>query len=316
MKVLVVGGAGYIGGAVTDALLAGQIPFTVYDNLLYEPHYLKNVDFIRGDVRNADLLKKVLADYTHVIWLAAIVGDGACEVLPDLTRAVNKEAVQWLSENFSGRVVFTSTCSVYGEHYGEVKEDGATNPLSLYAQTKLDAESYLLPRDNSLVFRLGTAFGLSDTYSRPRMDLVANQMPVSALSKGVLTLSGGDQWRPMIHVKDIAKAIVTNLDRPVRGLYNLSAVNLQIVDLAMMCVRITGCRIDTIPRGGDPRNYRADTSKAIRDGVFNPHTMYTVEDGIHEFANLVRSGRVRCTEDSLYFNVRHVGELKEHGKFA
>ena len=73
MKVLVAGGAGYIGGAVTDALLVRQIPFTVYDNLLYEPHYLKPVDFIRGDVRDTALLKKVLPDYTHVVWLAAIV---------------------------------------------------------------------------------------------------------------------------------------------------------------------------------------------------------------------------------------------------
>src|SRR5271157_2606726 len=150
-KVLVVGGAGYIGGAVTDELLANRIPFTVYDSLLYEPHYLKKVDFIRGDVRDTDLLRSILSHYTHVIWLAAIVGDGACEVNRDLTQAVNRDSVKWLAENYSGRVVFTSTCSVYGEHEGEVSEDGVTNPLSLYASTKLEAESYL--RGNALMFR-------------------------------------------------------------------------------------------------------------------------------------------------------------------
>lgn len=316
MKVLVVGGAGYIGGAVTDALMKKRIPFTVYDSLLYEPHYLKNVDFVRGDVRDAELLKNTLVGYTHVIWLAAIVGDGACEVAPELTTAVNTDAVKWLAENFFGKVVFTSTCSVYGQHDGEVAEDGVTNPLSLYASTKLQAEKYLLDRGNALVFRLGTAFGISDTYSRPRMDLVANQMPVAALTKGELTLSGGDQWRPMIHVKDIANAIVSNLDRPVRGLYNLSAVNLQIQDLATACARITGCKIKTVSRGGDPRNYRANTLRALRDGIFNPDTMHSIEDGIREFADLIRSGRIKSTENSLYFNVRHVGELKENGKFA
>jgi len=321
MKILVAGGAGYIGGAVTDALMKRQIPFTVYDNLLYESHYLKAVDFIRGDVRDHELLKKVLdSGYTHVIWLAAIVGDGACEVSRELTTAVNSEAVYWLSKNFSGRVIFTSTCSVYGEHEGEVSEDGVTNPLSLYASSKLEAESFLLDPDydppDALVFRLGTAFGLSDTYSRPRMDLVANQMPVSALTKGTITLHGGDQWRPMIHVKDIAKAIVNNLDRPVRGVYNLAAVNLQIKDLAATCAEVTGCKVTATSGGNDPRNYRVSTAKATRDEIFNAHTMHTIEDGVREFANLVRSGRVKSTENSLYFNVRHVGELKEHGKFA
>jgi len=316
MKVLIVGGAGYIGGAVTDAFLTKHIPFTVYDSLLYEPHYLKPVDFIRGDVRDTTLLKKVLADYTHIIWLAAIVGDGACQVTPELTTSVNASAVGWLADNFDGKVVFTSTCSVYGQHEGEVDEEGIVNPLSLYAQTKHQAESYLLSRGNALIFRLGTAFGISDSYSRPRMDLVANQMPVAAITKGEIILSGGDQWRPMIHAKDIANAIVTNLERPVRGVYNLAAINLQIVDLAMICADITLCKIKNITRGGDPRNYRADTRKAIRDGIFNPYTMYTIEDGIHEFVDLVKSGRIKNTENNVYFNVRHVEELKEHGKFA
>jgi len=313
-KVLVVGGAGYIGGAVTDELLANRIPFTVYDSLLYEPHYLKKVDFIRGDVRDTDLLRSILSHYTHVIWLAAIVGDGACEVNRDLTQAVNRDSVKWLAENYSGRVVFTSTCSVYGEHEGEVSEDGVTNPLSLYASTKLEAESYL--RGNALMFRLGTAFGLSDTYARPRMDLVANQMPVSALTKGEITLFGGDQWRPMVHVKDIAAACVNNLERPVRGLYNLASVNLQIKDLAATCAEVTGCKVTTKSGGTDPRNYRVSTRKATRDGIFNQNTMHTIEDGVREFANLVRSGRVVCTESNVYFNVRHVGELKQNGKFA
>jgi nucleoside-diphosphate-sugar epimerase len=143
------------------------------------------------------------------------------------------------------------------------------------------------------------------------MDLVANQMPVSAITKGEITLSGGDQWRPMIHVRDIANAIVTNLDRPVRGVYNLAAANLQIRDLADACHRITRCRINIVSRSGDPRNYRADTSKAIRDKVFNPFTTYTVEDGIHEFVNLAKSGRVKDVNNSVYFNVKHLGET--HG---
>ena len=109
IKVLVVGGAGYIGGAVTDFLTKRNIPFTVYDSLLYEQHYLKPVDFVYGDVRDTEKLKKLLKDYTHVIWLAAIVGDAACQVRPELTIAINQESVRWLAENYDGRIVFAST---------------------------------------------------------------------------------------------------------------------------------------------------------------------------------------------------------------
>jgi nucleoside-diphosphate-sugar epimerase len=315
-KVLVVGGAGYIGGAVTELLIAEKIPFSVYDSLVYEPHYLKKVDFVCGDVRDTARLKPLLANYTHVIWLAAIVGDGACEVSPELTVDVNQSTVGWLAENYHGRVVFTSTCSVYGQYDSEVDEAAPVLPLSLYAKTKLAAEA-LLPAENSLIFRLGTAFGVSDTYSRPRMDLVVNYMTTNALTKGELTVFGGTQWRPLVHVKDIAQAIVANLERPVRGIYNLAAENLQIKDLAAIVGKMTGCRVKyTDQRFQDQRNYHVGTKKALRDGVYNPNTMRTVQDGVREIAELVGLGRIKQTENEIYFNVRHAERLKADGQFA
>lgn len=315
-KVLVVGGAGYIGGAVTELLAVERIPFTVYDSLIYEPHYLKKVDFIRGDVRDIELLGRSLRDYTHVIWLAAIVGDGACEVNPGLTVEVNQNAVQWLAENYSGRIVFTSTCSVYGQHDAEVGEDSPVQPLSLYAKTKLSAERFLRV-ENSLIFRLGTAFGVSDTYSRPRMDLVVNYMTTNALTKGELSVFGGTQWRPLVHVKDIARAIVHNLERPVRGVYNLAAQNLQIKDLAGIISSMTGCKVKyTEQKFQDQRNYHVSTRKALRDEIYNPHTMRTVQDGVREISELVGLGRIKETENDIYFNVRYVEKLKSYGQFA
>ena len=315
-KVLVVGGAGYVGGAVTELLAAEKIAFTVFDSLIYEPHYLKKVDFVRWDVRDTVKLKSLLSSYTHVIWLAAIVGDAACEVNPTLAVEVNQMSVQWLAENFLGRIVFASTCSVYGQHDTEVNEESLVRPLSLYAKTKLQAESYL-QAENSLIFRLGTAFGVSDTHSRPRMDLVVNYMAVNALTKGELTIYGGTQWRPLIHVKDIAQAIVHNLERPVRGVYNLASFNLQIKDLASVVVRMTGCKVQyTEQKFQDQRDYHVSAKKALRDAVFNPHTVRTVEDGIREIAELVELGRIKYTENDIYFNVRHVENLKSHGQFA
>jgi nucleoside-diphosphate-sugar epimerase len=315
-KVLVVGGAGYVGGAVTELLGAEGIPFCVYDSLVYEPHYLKKVDFICGDVRDTRKLGALLSGYTHVIWLAAIVGDGACEVNPGLTVEVNKSAVKWLAENFSGRIIFTSTCSVYGQHDAEVEEDSSVQPLSLYAQTKLAAEEFL-QAENSLIFRLGTAFGVSDTYSRPRMDLVVNYMTTNALTKGELSVFGGTQWRPLVHVKDIARAIVHNLERPVRGVYNLAAQNLQIKDLAAIVSSMTGCKVTyTGQKFQDQRNYHVSTRKALRDGIYNPHTMRTVQDGVREISDLVSVGRIKQTENEIYFNVRYAEKLKSCGQFA
>lgn len=315
-KVLVVGGAGYIGGAVTELLIAERIPFSVYDSLVYEPHYLKKVDFLRGDVRDTAKLKPLLAGYSHVVWLAAIVGDGACEVNPELTLKANQSSVQWLAENYHGRIIFTSTCSVYGQFDAEVDEQAPVQPLSLYAKTKLAAEGFLTA-ENSLIFRLGTAFGVSDTYSRPRMDLVVNYMTANALTKGELSVFGGTQWRPLIHVKDIAQAIVYNLERPVRGVYNLAAQNLQIKDLAGIVSQMTGCRVKhTEQKFQDQRNYHVSTKKALRDEIFNPNAMRTVQDGVRDITELVEMGRIKQTENDVYFNVRHAERLKTYGQFA
>ena len=316
MRVLVVGGAGYLGGSVTDLLQARSIPFTVYDALLYEPHYLKPCDFIRGDVRDYEKLAKVLPNYTHVIWLAALVGDGACAIKPELTKAVNQDSVEWLSAHYNGRIVFFSTCSVYGEHDGMVDENGVTNPLSVYAETKLQAESYLRDK-NALIFRLGTAFGISDTYSRPRMDLVVNAMAASAILNGSVTVYGGDQWRPLVHVRDIARATVDNLNRDVTGVYNLATTNTMIYKIAEACAGETICLIKTVPMDkADTRNYRANVDKARKDKILTTARFNTIGDGVREFFTLINSGRILNPSASYYFNVRSVKERIRDGRIS
>ena len=313
-KVLVVGGAGYIGGGITDILLKKGIPFTVYDSLLYEYQYLKPVDFIYGDIRDTEKLAKILPDFSHVIWLAAIVGDAACQIKPALTTLVNQESVKWLAENYDGRIIFPSTCSVYGQYDQMVSENSPVNPLSLYAQTKLQAEKYL-QSENHLIFRLGTAYGISDTYSRLRMDLVVNYMAANALTKGKLQVFGGAQWRPLMHVNDIAEVIVNNLESSAQGIYNLATVNLQIKDLARIISNLTGCRIEyTEQKFEDQRNYHASAEKAIKDGVLKLEKIRDIEYGVKEIANLIKSGRVKYTENDIYFNERHIANLFKNGE--
>lgn len=315
MKILVVGGAGYIGGAVTDFLSKRNIPFAVYDNLLYEQYYLKPVDFIYGDIRDTEKLKKILKDYSHVIWLAAIVGDAACQIRPELTIAINQESVRWLADNYDGRIIFASTCSVYGKNEGELNESSSLNPLSLYAKTKEEVEKILVNKD-ALIFRLGTVFGISDSYSRLRMDLVVNYMTANAVVKGKLSVFGGTQWRPLIHVLNVAEAMVNNFDKPIKGIYNLATANYQIKDLGQEVSRITGCQIKYTPNEfEDQRNYHVSTEKAKNAGILNFEKAFTVADGIKQIYDLVSSGRIKYTENDIYSNERHIANLNKNGQF-
>lgn len=305
-KVFVVGGAGYIGGSITDYLLSKKIPFTVYDNLIYENHYLKPVDFIYGDIRDTKKISKILPSYSHVIWLAAIVGDGACAIKPELTKEVNQDTVKWLANNYNGRIIFTSTCSVYGANIKPVDELSKLNPLSAYAETKLRAESFLSNK-NALIFRLGTAFGLSDTYSRVRMDLAINYMTMNAVKNKKLTVFGGKQYRPFIHVRDIGRFIVDNLNAPYKGVYNLATANASILNVAKLIQKETGCKIDiTKQLFEDNRNYNAITKKGLADGVFSDKTTYTIPFGIHEIKELTMSQRVKNLKLELYSNEKYL----------
>ena len=203
VNILVVGGAGYVGGGIVDKLKE-QHNVTVYDSLIYEESYRKDVTFVNGDIRDTDKLLPLLDHADSVIWLAALVGDGACAINPKLTFEINSESVKFLVENFKKRIVFLSTCSVYGAQDGLLDENSSVNPLSEYASSKVQAEEYL-KGTNSIIFRLGTLFGISDEFSRIRLDLVVNILVTKALTEGKLTVFGGDQWRPLLHVNDVAK---------------------------------------------------------------------------------------------------------------
>src|SRR5512137_181598 len=164
-NILVVGGAGYIGGCLTDLLRSQGHHVTVVDRLLYEERFLKDVPFVFADVRDTDALVAIHQKYDTIIWLAAIVGDGACAQDPEVTFEVNYHAVKRFLERTKRRIIFPSTCSVYGAQDGLLTEESPTNPLSAYAESKLMAEKVVLDH-GGLAFRLGTLFGLGDNFSR------------------------------------------------------------------------------------------------------------------------------------------------------
>ena len=304
---MIVGGAGYVGGAVTDLLAKSSHQFRVYDRILYEDSYRKPVDFVYGDVRDTDRLKPLLEWADAVVWLAAIVGDGACQLDPDTTIAVNEKAVEWLSNNYDGRVIFTSTCSVYGARDAELDEDSPKSPLSLYAATKLKAES-LLEGKNAAIFRLGTLFGVGDLFSRIRMDLVVNYLTVKAHTDGRIKVFGGDQFRPLLHVKDVARAIEMALETTHTGIYNLHRQNVRIIDLSYQVRNhFPDLVIERTDRPfQDTRNYRVSSQKA--KDAFGFGSAYSIDDGIDEIKYLVENNRIKDLDHSRYSNQRFLQE--------
>ena len=300
MKVLIVGGAGYVGGGIVD-LLGENHEIKVYDSLIYEESYRKDVPFVYGDIRDQDLLKQQLNWADAVIWLAALVGDGACAINPKLTFEINANSLDWLKKNFQGRIVFLSTCSVYGAQDAILNEESETNPLSEYASSKLKAEEALNDTD-SIIFRLGTLFGVSDTFARIRLDLVVNVLVTKALLERKMSVFGGEQWRPLLHVNDVASAIDKTLDSSMKGIYNLHYKNYKIIEIAEeITKKVPDSVIETTPMPfQDSRNYRVSSDKLINESNFKPS--FDLSVGIDEIYNLISEKRIKDVNDPRYSN--------------
>ena len=300
MKVLIVGGAGYVGGGIVD-LLSKENEVTVYDSLIYENSYRKNVDFIFGDIRDYKKINSILNNFDAVVWLAALVGDGACSINPTLTHEINSETVKNLVKNFNGKIIFLSTCSVYGAQEGVLDENSEVNPLSEYASSKLIAEKYLEESD-AIIFRLGTLFGISDQFSRIRLDLVVNILTTKALVDKKMSVFGGDQWRPLLHVKDVANAIEHNISSDTKGIFNLHYKNFKIIEIAeKIKEKIPDVSIETTPLPfQDARNYQVSSDKLKRETGFEASIELT--QGIEEMYNLISSNRIKDINDPRYSN--------------
>jgi len=300
VKVLVVGGAGYVGGGIVDKLKQNH-SVTVYDSLIYEESYRKDVRFVYGDIRDHEKLLELLNSNDAVIWLAALVGDGACAINPELTFQINSESVKFLAENFKKRIVFLSTCSVYGAQEGMLDESSSINPLSEYASSKVQAEEYL-QNSNAIIFRLGTLFGISDEFSRIRLDLVVNILVTKALSEGKLTVFGGDQWRPLLHVNDVANAINHTLENEVTGVFNLHYKNFKIIDIANKIIeKVPNATIETTPmKFQDARNYQVSSEKLFNETGFR--AQFDLSTGIDEVYQLISSKRIKDVNHIRYSN--------------
>lgn len=303
MNVLCTGGVGYFGSHVVSLLKNSFHRVFVLDNLLFRDYYDDDgVDFIRGDVTDHVQMSLALAKSKPdcVVWLAGIVGDAACAADPARARAVNVDSVRWLAEtSYRGRIVYPSSCSVYGAMGSVADENAPLNPLSIYAETKIAAEEILRDRPNTYVFRLGTLHGVS---RRMRFDLIVNAMTRRAVATGSIEVYGGRQHRPLLHVSDAARVLAeTAVGSGTPGVYNLATENLSVLDVAQRVAAATGAAIRTTDMPyEDRRDYRVDCSRARGEFSLSDHT--DVNASARDIAALLRSGRLRDPLDPAYYN--------------
>ena len=311
MKILVVGGAGYVGGVIVDLLLKKKnYKVTVFDNLLYEDSFRKNCNFVFGDIRESKLYQKNINKYDVIVWLAALVGDGACAINPSLTDEINYLTLKRLCKVYNKKIIFISTCSVYGAQEGVLSETSPVNPLSHYANSKLKCEK-LLKKKNSIIFRLGTLFGVSDNYSRIRMDLVVNTLSAKAFFEKKMSVFGGEQYRPLLHVKDVARAIEVAIRSKKKGIYNLSYKNMKIIEIAKEIQKYFKNTkiIKTKIKFQDARNYKVTNLKALRDLKFK--AKYNLRYGIEELKKLLVEKRIKNFNDPRYTNQKYLEIFKD-----
>lgn len=292
---LITGGAGYLGSVLIGYLLDKGYKVRCLDNLLYRQksilHYCTNdnFEFVYGDARNRELLKKVLEGIDFIIPLAAIVGMPACDAKPLEAKSINYEAIVLLDEirGENQKVIFPNTNSGYGTKTGDLfcTEETPLEPISIYGKTKCDAEKHLLnSKKDAITIRLATVFGLSP---RMRTDLLVNDFVHKAVSDGYVVIYQKDFKRNFLHIKDVARAFehcIRNFDAMKNNAYNvgLEDANLSKAELAEK-IKSYVPKFEIVFKevGEDPdkRNYIVSNQKIMATG-FQPR--FSLDDGIKE----------------------------------
>ena len=294
MKILVTGGAGYLGSVLCEHLLDAGHGVTVLDNLTYSqdslfhlcanPHF----EFLRGDARDEGLVKKAIKDADVLIPLAAVVGAPACDRDPWMAESVNLEAIRMLNRlrSHDQLVVYPTINSGYGTQSGDVlcTEETLLEPISLYGRTKVQAEAEFLDSPNVITLRLATVFGMSP---RPRLDLLVNHFTYAAVTDGYIVIFEKDFKRNYIHIRDVADCFVhciDNADRMIGRPYNagLDDANLSKEALAMKIKEyVPNFYIHFSEIGTDPdkRNYIVSNQR-LREAGFEARR--SLDEGILE----------------------------------
>lgn len=312
MKVLVTGGAGYIGSVLVRQLLQKGFKVRAFDSLkfggdaLYDVMLNPDFEFMLGDVRNSEEVEKALEGIDAIAHLAAIVGDPACKKFSDEAKETNWNGSVALFEAAEKagvkRFVFASTCSNYGKMPDPdsfVTETSALNPVSLYAELKVKFEKYLLEerKDSKMCstsLRFSTVYGFSP---RIRFDLTVNEFTRNAAIHGEQEIWGAQFWRPYCHVEDLARAVVLVLESPeekVRAnVFNVGSTEENYnkgMIIEEVCKVVPNVKVHYVESSEDPRDYRVNFDKIKKELGYT--ITKKVPNGVKEIYSLIKTGIV------------------------
>ena len=319
-----IGGAGYIGSALLPMMLAKGYKVRLLDMLLFGTEPIEeildhpNLEIMQADFRFIDKVVEAMQDVDAVVHLGGLVGDPACALDEELTIEINVMATRMIAEvakgSGVGTFIFASTCSVYGASDQLLDERSELNPVSLYARSKIASEKVILKMADHtftpVILRLGTIYGLS---GRTRFDLVINLLTAKAFLDDEITIYGGDQWRPFLHVSDAGRAIMMILDSP-SGLVSNQTFNVGSNEQNYTINQIGEIIQNLIPTAKiihlgddvDKRNYWVNFNKIRGTLGFSPE--WTIQDGIKQVIEALESGKVKDYRDAKYSNVKFLSE--------
>ena len=316
--IMVTGGAGYIGSVLVRELLKQGYGVRVFDSLIFGQGALSGIEdrieILKGDVREFPV--EALKGISAVVHLGSLSNDPTAEFDPKANHEINCEGTKRVAEACKEagvkRMTFASSAAVYGFHVGNIADEGSkTNPQSEYAQSKLDAEEALIKMSDDafcpVIIRQATVCGLS---ARMRWDLVVNTMTKDAFSKKKLTVfCEGENWRPLISVKDVAMAHIKCIEAPqtkVCGqIFNLVYENLMILELAGLMKgyldKKQKIQVEVLSGAKESRSYRISGEKIKRVLGFEP--TYGIEDAANEIYSALQRGNYTDFDNPIYYNI-------------
>jgi nucleoside-diphosphate-sugar epimerase len=318
-RVLIVGGAGYIGSFLADKMLRGGYKVRIVDLLLYGKDPIKkftyeSFEFIRGDCRDKNIIEEALDGVDAVVHLGEIVGDPACNIDESFTIETNYAATQMIVElcvkRGIKRFVFASSCSVYGQNDEEVNEESKLNPISLYARCKIESEKAIQSFDYNhfcpTILRLATVHGKS---FRQRFDLVVNMLAIKAVAEGSIKIFGGDQWRPFISVSDVCRGIIAVLNaeewKVRKQVFNLGDTreNYQMIQMADIIGKLVPeVNVEILKDHSDKRSYQVCFEKIKRRLGFSAENK--IYDSVKDIISAYQNENIfRDYRDQKYHNV-------------
>ena len=327
-RILVSGGAGFIGSVLVPELIKKWYQVNVLDTFWFwnsTDKYLEelglkgnpNIKIFKGDIRNVKDIKKSLQGVDTVIQLACISNDPSSDVDNDFTQSVNYDGnINIINESKKSgvkRFIYASSGSVYGiKNEPNVTEDMEPEPLTQYSKLKVEVEHYLLRSlDNNfkgVIIRPATVCGYSP---RQRLDVVVNILANLAINKGEIKVFGGEQLRPNIHIKDMVDLYVLlceiDIDKINKKIFNAGWENLKVIEIAKLVQRIVkNVSIECVPTE-DIRSYHVSSKKITKELGFEPK--YTVEDAIKDLKRAFEEGKIRNPDDDKYCNIKLMKKL-------